>query len=258
MSVLDQFALRGKVAVVTGGAGLVGRQVTQAIAEAGATTFVASRSAPRLEAEAGRWREQGLPVTALVYDQTSEASIEALLHEVIARAGTVDVLVNNTVERPMSDWSSPAADFARSMAVNATGLFLITRCFGEAMAGRGRGSIVNIGSTMGVVGPDFTLYQGLDWGTPPDYFFHKGGMIQLTRFAAARLGPRGVRVNCISPGGFFNHQDPAFVERYCARTFLGRMASQTDLMGAVVFLASDASAYVTGVNLPLDGGYTAK
>jgi NAD(P)-dependent dehydrogenase (short-subunit alcohol dehydrogenase family) len=109
-----------------------------------------------------------------------------------------------------------------------------------------------------MVGPDFTLYEGLGWGTPPDYFFHKGGMVQLTRFAASKLGPKNVRVNCIIPGGFYTDQDPRFVKRYEARTFLGRMANDTDLKGTIVFLASDASAYITGASLAIDGGYTAK
>jgi NAD(P)-dependent dehydrogenase (short-subunit alcohol dehydrogenase family) len=108
------------------------------------------------------------------------------------------------------------------------------------------------------VGPDFSLYEGLNMSCPPDYFVHKGGVLQLTRFAASKLGPRGVRVNTVSPGGFFNRQDPRLVERYSARTFLGRMANQSDLKGAIVFLASDASAYVTGANILVDGGYTAK
>ncbi len=174
------------------------------------------------------------------------------------QAGGVDVLVNNAVLRTMKDWASPSADFAKSMAVNATGLFMMTRIFGDHMAQRGRGSIINVSSIQGSVGPDFTLYEELGWETPPDYFFHKGGLLQLTRFAAAKLGPRGVRVNAISPGGFLAGQDPVFVERYSRRTFLGRMANDTDLAGAVVFLASDASAYITGTNIAVDGGYTAK
>jgi NAD(P)-dependent dehydrogenase (short-subunit alcohol dehydrogenase family) len=258
MSALDLFSLKGKVAVVTGGAGLVGRQITRALAEAGATTFIASRSLLRLEAEAAAARARGGSVMALAFDQSREESIQALLDQVRQQAQGVDILVNNAVERPMGDWPSPAAEFARSLEINGTGLFLILRCFGEAMAARGSGSIINVGSIQGVVGPDFTLYEGLNWGAPPDYFFHKAGLIGLTRYAAAKLGPRGVRVNVVSPGGFFNRQDPKFVERYCARTFLGRMANETDLMGAILFLASNASAYVTGTNLMVDGGYTAK
>jgi NAD(P)-dependent dehydrogenase (short-subunit alcohol dehydrogenase family) len=258
MNVLNSFSLNGKVAVMTGGAGLYGRQIAEALAEAGATTYMASRDVTALQSIASSYRERGLAVHALQMDQAVESSVHAVLDEVLRRSGRVDVLVNNAVLRPMKDWSSPADEFARSMDVNATGLFVITRAFGEQMAKQKGGSIINVGSIQGMVGPDFTLYEGLGWGSPADYFFHKGGMLQLTRFAAAKLGDRGVRVNTISPGGFFNEQDPRFIERYNARTFLGRMAGQHDLKGAVVFLASDASAYITGVNLPIDGGYTAK
>lgn len=257
-NVRELFDLSGRVAVVTGGAGLYGRQIVEALAEAGAHTMIASRNLPKLEEQSARLRANGLQVTALEVDQRSEESVQRLLARVIELAGGVDILVNNAVLRPMRDWSSPGADFALSMEVNATGLFIMTRAFGEHMAERGRGSIINVGSIQGEMGPDFTLYEGLDWGIPPDYFFHKGGMLQLTRFAAAQLGPRGVRVNCIVPGGFFNSQDPRFVERYCARTFLGRMANDTDVKGAIVFLASDAAAYVTAATLAIDGGYTAK
>lgn len=256
--VRELFDLTGRVAVVTGGAGLYGRQIVEALAEAGARTFMASRNVDKLRQQAEAFAARGLSVTPLPLDQADEESVGALLAAVVQQAGGVDVLVNNAVLRPMRDWSSPAEDFTRSMAVNATGLFLMTRVFGEHMAQRGSGSIVNVGSIQGEVGPDFTLYEGLDWGTPPDYFFHKGGMLQLTRFAASKLGPRGVRVNCLVPGGFFNSQDPRFVERYCARTFLGRMAGEADLKGAVVLLASDAAAYITGATLAVDGGYTAK
>ena len=257
-TVRELFDLTGRVAVVTGGAGLFGRQIVEALAEAGAHTFMASRNIEKLQAQAEVFRQAGLDITALQYDQASEQSILQLLQQVLDAAGKVDILVNNSVLRPMSDWSSPAADFAKSMEVNATGLFLMTRAFGEHMAERGQGSIINVGSIQGVVGPDYTLYEGLNWGSPPDYFFHKGGMVQLTRYAASRLGPRGVRVNTITPGGFFNEQDARFVARYNARTFLGRMANQTDLKGVIVFLASDASAYVTGANIHVDGGYTSK
>jgi len=257
-TVQELFDLRGKVAVVTGGAGLYGRQIVEALAEAGARTFMASRNLEKLRAQADTFAGDGLAVTALPLDQGSEDSVQQLLQAVVGAAGGVDILVNNAVLRPMADWSSPAADFAKSMEVNATGLFVMTRTFGEQMAARRRGSIVNVGSIQGMVGPDYTLYEGLDWGVSPDYFFHKGGLVQLTRFAASKLGPRGVRVNAIIPGGFFNRQDPRFVARYNARTFLGRMANETDLKGAVVFLASEASAYVTGACIAVDGGYTAK
>jgi NAD(P)-dependent dehydrogenase (short-subunit alcohol dehydrogenase family) len=258
MTVIDSFRLTGKTALVTGAGGLYGKQIARALGQAGAKVFMASRNVDALRQLADQFAAEGLQAEALQFDQSSEASIQETFSAVTSRAERVDVLVNNAVLRPMRNWSSPAADFATSMAVNATGLFIMTRTFGTHMAERGGGSIINIGSIQGMVGPDLTLYAGLNWETPPDYFFHKGGLLQLTRFAAAKLGPRGVRVNAISPGGFYSGQDPVLVERYNARTFLGRMANDADLAGAVVFLASDASVYITGANIPVDGGYTAK
>ena len=258
MSVLKTFSLTGKVAVVTGGAGLFGRQVVEAVAEAGATTYVASRDLAKLQGLSNEWAEKGLRVTPLQLDQSREESVTQLLQSVLRDAGRVDILVNNSVLRPMSGFEGSVDEFSQSMDVNALGLFLMVRTFGQQMARQGGGSIVNVGSIQGMVGPDLTLYEGLNWGSPPDYFFHKGGLLQLTRYAAALLGPQGVRVNAISPGGMNTGQDERFVNRYNARTFLGRMANESDLKGAVVFLSSDASAYVTGANLPIDGGYTAK
>jgi NAD(P)-dependent dehydrogenase (short-subunit alcohol dehydrogenase family) len=257
MTVLDKFKLNGKVALVTGGAGLFGRQITEALAEAGARTIIASRNREERERFASDLRDQRLNVAAMALDQSEEQSILQLRDSLLKNEGRVDILVNNAVLRPMANWQSPAAEFARSMQVNATGLFMITRAFGELMVEQGGGSIVNIGSIQGHVGPDFSLYDGLGWETPPDYFFHKGGMLNFTRFAASKLGPGNVRVNVVSPGGLYTNQDPQFVTRYATKTMLGRMANSTDLQGAIVFLASDASAYITGANLLVDGGYTA-
>ena len=258
MNIHDHFSLHGTTALVTGGAGHFGRQIVEALAEAGARTFMASRNLDALEKQAQTFRDQGLDVSALQYDQADESSIERLLSTIVERAGGIHILVNNSVARPMSRWSSPMAAWKKSMEVNATGLFCITRAFAEHFAEHGGGSMINIGSIQGMVGPDFSLYHGLDWDALPDYFFHKGGMTQLTRYVASRFGREGVRCNTLSPGGYFSHQDSGFVERYHERTFLGRMANESDLKGAVVFLASDASAYITGANIPVDGGYTAK
>ena len=259
MNVLDSFRLDNQVAVVTGGAGLYGRQIVQAMAEAGARTFMTSRNLEALERQAQGFRQANLDVTALPLDQGDEESVKRLLVQVLDQAEAVDILVNNAVLRSMASWASPAADFARSMEVNATGVFMMTREFGNHMAERGRGSIINVGSIYGVVGPDSWLYEGIMDMGPPDYYFHKGGMIQLTRFAASKLGPLGVRVNAITPGGFNPDLLGAEFElRYNARTFLGRMANETDLKGLVVFLASGASAYITGASIPVDGGLTAK
>ena len=180
--------------------------------------------------------------------------------EILRQSGRMDILVNNAVSRPMKKaYQDDASTFAESMRVNATGLFILTRAIGDAMAERGSGSIVNISSIQGMIAPDPTIYRGTDMsGWYPDYFFHKGGMINFTRFIASYYGGRRVRCNCLSPGGFCNQQPEPFVKQYSDRTLLGRMASDTDLRGSVVFLASDASSYITGANLPVDGGYTAK
>ncbi len=261
MDVLQSFSLTGKVAVVTGGAGLYGRQIVAALAEAGAKTFIAARDLARLEAVALEERERGHDVTALPLDLASDASIEALHREVIARAGRCDVLVNNAVTRSALDgWGHDLDAFDKSLRVNASALFKITYLFGKDMQQQKSGSIINIGSMMGMVGVEMANYEGTDM-TPnpsPIYHYEKGGMLNFTRWAASILGADNVRVNCLSPGGFFSNQPAPFVKAYSARTQLGRMANETDLKGAIVFLASDASAYVTGTNIPIDGGYTAK
>jgi len=255
------FSLDGKVALVTGGAGLYGRQILQAVAEAGATAFVASRNLAALEELAADHRKKGCDVTALQYDQAKESSVLKLRDEILSREGRIDVLVNNSVSRPMKEgFQSDASTFEDSMRVNATGLFTITRAFGDAMAERSTGAIINIGSIFGIVGPEPWVYEGTDMsGWAPDYFFHKGGMANFTRFAASYYGRFNVRCNCICPGGYFTENMPAsFVERYSVRTMLGRLAGDTDLMGAIVFLASDASAYITGTAIPVDAGLSAK
>lgn len=260
MSVLESFSLKGKVALVTGGAGLYGRQIALALAQAGAATHMTTRDAGRLAELEQSFAAEGAVVQAHVLDQESESSILALRDKMMGQYDRIDILVNNAVARTMSGWDDPLDTFDRSMRINATGLFAVTRAFGDWMAEQGGGSIINIGSIQGMVGPDGALYEGLDFhGFVPDYFFHKGGMVNFTRFAASYYGPKGVRCNCLSPGGLASHRTPeTFVQRYSERTLLGRMAGETDLMGSVVFLASDASLYVTGANLPVDGGYTSK
>lgn len=262
MNVMQMLSLDGKVAVVTGGAGLYGRQIVAALAEAGAEVIVASRNLHALEQLAAEHRAAGRNVTAMQYDQGDEESILALRDRVVSRFGHVDILVNNAVARTTTGgWESSSQEFDASMHINATGLFLITRAFAEAMRPRKSGSIINIGSMMGMVGIENANYDGTDMALDPapDYFFHKGGMINFTRYAASVLGRNNIRVNCVSPGGLRspNHL-PAFVQNYSARTQLGRLANETDLKGIIVLLASDASAYITGANIPVDGGYTAK
>lgn len=261
MSFMDQFSLAGKVVVVTGGAGLYGRQIVRAVAGAGARCFVASRNLNALKDLTETLAAEDIDIQAIQFNQADESSAVMLRDQVLEQSGRIDVLVNNAVARPMKrGYGDDVAAFSESMRVNATGLFAVTRAVGDVMADQGNGSIVNIASIQGMIGPDPTIYRGTEMnGWYPDYFFHKGGMINFTRFVASYYGSRGVRCNCLSPGGFWTASMPdAFVRQYSDRTFLGRLANETDLMGAVVFLACDASAYITGVNLPVDGGYTAK
>jgi len=259
MNIVERFSLKGKTALLTGGAGKYGQQIVRALAEAGARTIIASRNVDSLEEVAAEHREQGHDVTALSLDLSDESSIVALREQVQAKFGQLDALVNNAVARPLTDgYASSAEEINESMRVNATGLMLITRELGEIMSDGG--SIINIGSMMGLVGLEPLNYRGTDMdGWIPDYFFHKGGMANLTRFHASYYGTRGIRVNCVHPGGLQMPSQPeAFVRNYSERTCLGRLANETDLMGIIVFLASDASLYITGANIPVDGGYTAK
>lgn len=256
---LPSFSLKDKTVLLTGAAGLFGRGLASALAEAGATLIIASRSAENLQAVAAAETALGHRVHAEAFDQGDEASILDLRARIEARFGPLHGLVNNSVLRPMKGTLGSVAQWEDSMRVNATGLMLMHRHFGTAMAEAGRGSIVNIGSIQGMIGPSYELYAGTSMGDmPPDYFFHKGGMLNLTRFYAALYGPKNVRVNCLAPGGFFNNQPELFVQRYSEHTMLNRMADDDDLGGSVVFLLSEASRYITGVNLPVDGGYTAK
>lgn len=258
MKVLECFSLKGKVAIITGGAGLYGRQIVEALAEAGAKTYVASRNLEALEKVAAIHRKKGEDVTAVQFDQGEESSALALRDRVMKEAGKIDVLVNNSVARPMKGYADKIENYAESMRINATGLFAVTRAVGDAMSPGG--AIINIGSIMGLIGPEPANYRGTDMnGFYPEYFFHKGGMVNLTRFLASYFGPKNIRCNCIHPGGFQTEKMPkAFVRQYCERTCLGRLANASDLKGIIVFLASDASLYVTGANIPIDGGYTAK
>ena len=259
MSVLSTFSLAKKVVLVTGGAGLYGQQIVRALAEAGARVYIGSRNLDALEKVARKHQRQGHDVRALVLDQSDEASIATARDRIVKESRRLHVLVNNAVARPVKKgYFDDAETINESMKINGTGLILVPRAMGEILADNG--SIINIGSMMGLVGLEPLNYRGTDMsGWYPDYFFHKGGMANLTRFLASYYGPRGIRVNCVHPGGLQSPSHPkAFIRNYSERTCLGRLANNTDLMGIVVFLASDASAYVTGTNIPVDGGYTAK
>jgi NAD(P)-dependent dehydrogenase (short-subunit alcohol dehydrogenase family) len=260
MAVLDRFSLRGKVALVTAGAGpLFGRSISTALAEAGATVVTASRSLATNEQFAGQMRELGHDVHGLAFDLEDLAAIDRLHDDVQRRFGRLDVLVNSALARdghvgsfeeqsPESWEHAGRGDFA--------GLFRHCQRAVAAMKRQGGGSIINIASIYGIVSNDPGLYRGTAMVQPASYNFMKAGMINFTRYLACYYGQDGIRANCLSPGGYFNEQPGEFVERYSDRVPLGRMMGHEDLQGAVVFLASDAAAYVTGVNLPVDGGWT--
>jgi len=261
MSDANPFSLRGKVVVQFGGTGHLGRALVSALASAGATLVVASRNRESLTALAASEQAGGRAVQVDEVDIGSETSLLALRDRLLAQHGRIDGIVFNAVSRPMKSFDDDLAAWKSSMDTNATGFFATVRTFGDAMAAKGSGSIVNIASQMGMIGMNPFLYEGTTMGASPDYFFHKGGMINLTRHLASHYGSKGVRVNVVSPGGIYNPdkpQAPAFLERYGKMTMLGRMANAPEIGGAVVFLLSDASTYVTGANLAVDGGYTAK
>lgn len=261
MGVLDRFSLRGKIALVTAGAGpLFGRSISCALAEAGATLLTASRSRAQNEAFAAELRSQGYDAHGLEVDICSGPSRAALFVEVVQRFGRLDVLVNSALardghrgrleEQTEEHWlESAQGDYA--------GLLHMCQLCLEQMVAQRSGSIINISSIYGVVANDPHLYDDTDMVQPPTYNFVKAGMVNYTRYLATYYGRYGVRANCLSPGGYFNDQPPAFVQRYEERVPLGRMMRHEDLQGAVVFLASDASYYVTGHNLLVDGGWTA-
>jgi NAD(P)-dependent dehydrogenase (short-subunit alcohol dehydrogenase family) len=256
---IDLFRLRGKIALVTGGAGIYGAHIVRALAEAGAHVVVASRDLGKCETLAQSLTSESLQVEAAALDLTSESSIRGLCQKILDRHGRLDVLVNNAVARSGGDLRHvTAAEWEAAMKVNSTGLFLSCQIFSEPMQKARAGSIINIASIYGMVGPDFSIYEGTRLTNPVNYAFAKGGMINLTRYLASFLAPFQVRVNCLSPGGFQTEDTPAeFVPNYVRRTPLGRMAEPDDIKGPIVFLASEASRYITGQNLPVDGGWTA-
>ncbi|MFB2596636.1 SDR family NAD(P)-dependent oxidoreductase [Herbiconiux sp. P17] len=260
MPILDRFSLEGKTAVVTGGTGLYGLPFARALAEAGAHVVITSRSAGKAEEAAATLGADGLTATGLALDLADPDGIHAFAAGLTASLGAPDILVNNAVHRAGTTLSATTAEnWDETSAVNSRGLFLLTQAVAPGMSARGSGSIINIGSIYGLVGPDFGIYDGTPMTMPAFYSYDKAGMVGFTRYLATLLGPTGVRANCLCPGGLRSDgQDARFVDAYEARVPLGRLAEEDDVTGSLVFLASDASAYVTGVTLAVDGGWTAK
>ena len=256
MHIQELFNLKNKIALVTGGAGKYGKCMVEALAEAGATVITASRNLEAGKELAKQFQAKQLDVHAFQLDQGDHASIVRLKEQVLSQFGKLHVFVNNAVSRPMKTYDSHMEEFAESMQVNATGMTDLMREMTELIVKSGGGSIINIASMMGMFGPDLSNYDNTDMNKnpPPDYFFHNGGLINLTRYLARMMAGKNVRVNCISPGGLFNNQHPQFLENYTKKVPLRRMANQDDIKGLIVLLASEAGAYINGENILMDGG----
>lgn len=266
---MELFSLNNKTAIVTGALGLIGRKHCEALAAAGANVVVTDINGDGCKAFAGQLGEQHI---GLALDVTNEHSLKEARDIIIGRYGSIDVLVNNAAINDMFENPAMAAElsafenyplsaFQKSLDVNVTGVFLASQVFGTVMAQQERGSIINVASTYGMVGPDQSIYRdecgNQSFYKSAVYPVTKGAVINFTRFLAAYWGNKGVRVNTLSPGGVENSQNEFFIQNYSAKTLLGRMAQSTDYQGALIFLASDASAYMTGANLVVDGGWTA-
>jgi NAD(P)-dependent dehydrogenase (short-subunit alcohol dehydrogenase family) len=260
----DLLSLDGKTALVVGGSRNLGYDMAEALAEAGAAVAVSSRSAERAEEAAERLRRTtGAKTLAVVIDVTDEASIEAGLRKVTDEFTTFDVLVNNAGGGvPSASYLFEEREgevFRKYLDINLTGAFLCSKHAARKMMERGSGVIINIASISGMVGRDRWVYEGSPGMIPntTDYSSAKAGVIGMTRDMAAYLGPKGINVNCISPGGFERGQPPEFIKRYNKQTPLGRMGrDRRDLKAAVVFLASPGGDYVHGANIVVDGGFT--
>lgn len=255
MNVLETFRLDGKVALVTGGAGLLGKGIVEGLAEAGALVITASRSKSSGKELKEKLSSQGLSIRYLTYDQSDHDSIADLRDNLKNQYEGLDIFVNNTVARPMKNYNDSIDTLKTSMQVNAIGSIDILREMANLIEKNSGGSIINVSSMMGKFGPDLSNYEGTNMGTPPpDYFFHKGGLTNLTRYFVKVLAGKNIRVNTISPGGVFNHQPEQFLENYCKKVPLGRMANVEDIKGLTVLLASDAGKYINGQNILIDGG----
>ena len=265
---MDLFSLKGKTAIVTGACGLLGKHHCYALAEAGAKVIAADIDQTASQNLAKLLGDGHMGVGL---DVSSDVSVMEAKEAVMERYGKIDVLVNNAAindmfENPMAALelskfeNYPLSLWKTSIDVNVTGLFLCSQIFGSVMAEAKRGSIINIASTYGITAPDQKLYQNekgeQTFYKSASYPTTKGAVISFTRFLAAYWGDKDVRVNALSPGGVENSQQEFFKKNYSERTPLGRMAKPNDYQGAIVFLASDASSYMTGANLVVDGGWT--
>jgi NAD(P)-dependent dehydrogenase (short-subunit alcohol dehydrogenase family) len=271
--VSGMFDLRGRVAILTGGAGLLGREYAGVLAEAGAHVVVADidgGAARKLAVEVTEL--SGIEARGVETDVSSKLSVDTMVEQTLAEFGRVDILINNAALDPKFDRGHagehinafedyPLELWNRSLAVNLTGMFLCAQAVARPMLAQGKGVIVNVSSTYGLVGPDQRLYEksGDERQTykPVAYSVTKSAVLGLTRYLATYWAAKNIRVNTLTPGGVFNAHDEEFTQRYSYRTPMGRMAHKSEYCGALLFLVSDASSYMTGTNLIVDGGWTA-
>jgi NAD(P)-dependent dehydrogenase (short-subunit alcohol dehydrogenase family) len=250
------FSCKDKVALVTGGLGLIGREIVQGLNDFGASVCIAD-----INEHAMKGLKNPTAVHFQNLDITSEDSVRHTVEAVIRQFKKIDILVNCAYPRT-SDWGARCEDVSfDSLKMNVNGhlggYFLCCQKVAEQMKLQGGGSIINFASIYGVVAPDFSIYEGTPLTMPVAYSAIKGGVIAFSKYMATYYAKHNIRVNCISPGGIFDKQPESFVEKYIAKTPLGRMGTPKDMVGAVLYLASDASLYVTGHNLIVDGGWTA-
>lgn len=270
-TIMDKFSLKGKTALVTGGPGLLGAEFCRTLAEAGAAVVVADINGAAAEKVASDLRDKGYQATGVGVDITDKAQVQAMMQQTLAEYGRLDVLVNSAALDPKFDPSHaelgtnafedfPLDLWRKAVDVNLTGAFLCSQAAVQPMLKQGSGSIINICSMYGLVGPDQRLYQKEGAPTrykPVFYTVTKAGIVGFTKYLATYYAGKGIRVNALTPGGIYNNNDETFLKNYSARAVMGRMGNKDEMNGAVLFLASEASSYMTGSNLIVDGGWTA-
>ena len=253
MNLKDLFNLKKKCAAVVGGTGKLGKPIVEALSDYGATVFVLSRNTSNSE----KIKFKKKKVYFINMDQSKESEVKEAIKKIKKIYKIPDILVNCALNRPMKKFFKDTyLNWDKSMVTNARGLFITCREFGKEMSKNKRGSIINISSIYGIVAPDQKIYSGINLGTEPDYPYNKGGMIMFSKYLASYFSKKNIRVNTIVPGGFYNNQNKKFIRKYCYNVPLNRMAKEKDIKGPIVFLASEASSYITGTILVVDGGYT--
>jgi 2-deoxy-D-gluconate 3-dehydrogenase len=274
MTIQEKFDLSGRVAIVTGGVGLLGTEFCKTLAEAGATVAVVDLNASASQAVADTLTKSGYTAQAFAVDITKPDSVNAMVENVLSAFGRIDILVNSAALDPKFDPDAvkkgmapgafedyPLDQWNAALNVNLTGMFLITQACVKPMLAQGKkGSIINICSTYGLNGPDQRIYikDGERVAFKPVYYtVTKAGVMGFTKYLAAYYAGTDIRVNALTPGGVFNNHEEYFVKNYSAKTIIGRMAKKDEMNGALLFLASDASSYMTGNNVVVDGGWTA-